>query len=48
MMAHMGRLRPKWGTFFRLQAYIYDRVGVSLVEVYERVGNSVVSVIKRS
>ena len=29
---------PERGTFFRLQ--VYERVGISLVEVYEREGKS--------
>ena len=40
MMAYTGRLRsPERDTFFRLQ--VYERVGISLVEVNEKVGNSV-------
>ena len=34
-----GEDPPKCGTFFRLQ--VYEKVGISLVEVYERVGRSV-------
>ena len=36
MMAYTGRLRPKGVFFFRLQ--VYQRVGVSLIEVYKKVG----------
>ena len=35
-----GEALPKMGTFFRLQ--VYERVGISLVEVNERVGKSVI------
>ena len=31
---------PERGTFFRLP--VYERVGISLVEVYEKVGKSVI------
>ena len=41
-IAYTGRLRLKGVPFFRLQ--VYDREGVSLVEVYERVGKSGISV----
>ena len=41
----MGRLRPKRGTFFWFQ--IYERLGISLVEVYARGGKSVIFVCKR-
>ena len=34
------------GTFIRRQ--VYERVGISLVEVCERVGKSVISVIKKT
>ena len=37
-----GEAPPKRGIFFRLQ--VYERVGISLVEVYERLGKSVNSV----
>ena len=33
-------------TFFRLQ--VYERIGISLVEVYEIVGKSVISVCKKA
>ena len=46
MMAYTGRLRPKWGTFFRLQ--VYERVGISLVDVNKRVGKSVIWVCERA
>jgi len=42
IMVYTGRLRPKGVPFFRLQ--VYERVGISLVEVYERVEKSVISV----
>ena len=35
-----GEALPKRGTFFRLQ--VYERVGISQVEVYKRVGKSVI------
>ena len=34
-----GEAPPERGTFFTLQ--VYERVGISRVEVYERVGKSV-------
>ena len=34
------RLRPKGVPFIRLQ--VYERVGISLVEVYKRVGKSII------
>jgi len=40
MMAYKGVGPPKRATFFRLQ--VYERVGISLVEVYKRVGQFVV------
>ena len=46
IMAYMERLRPKGGTFYRLQ--VYERVGILLVEVYERVGESVIWVCERA
>ena len=45
IMAYMGRLRPKGGTFFRFQAY--ERVGISPVNVCERVEKSSISVFKK-
>ena len=33
-----GEAPPERGTFFRLQ--VYERVGISQVEVYKRVGKS--------
>jgi len=42
-MAYTGTLRPKGVPFSGLR-YIYERVGISLVEVYERGGKSVISV----
>ena len=40
-MAYTGKLRPncETGTFSRVQ--VYERVGISIVEVYERVEKSV-------
>ena len=35
-----GEAPPESGTFFTLQ--VYERVGISRVEVYERVGKSVI------
>ena len=35
-----GEALPERGTFFMLQ--VYERVGISLVEVYERVEKSVI------
>ena len=42
---YKGRLYPKGAPFsgFRY-TWLYERVGISLVEVYERVGNSVILV----
>ena len=37
---------PERGIFFRLQ--VYDKVGISLVEVYKRVGKSVIWVCERA
>ena len=37
-----GKASPKRGNLFRLQ--VYERAGISLVEVYERVVKSVISV----
>ena len=37
---------PKSGTFFRL--LVYERVGISLVEVYERVAKYILSVCKKT
>ena len=41
VMAYTGKLRPNCekGTFSRVQ--VYERVGISIVEVYERVEKSV-------
>ena len=36
----------KSGTFFRIQ--VYERVGISPVEVYEIVGKSVISICKKA
>ena len=36
---------PERGTFLRI--WVYEGVGISLVEVYERVGKSVIPVCKR-
>ena len=35
-----GKAPPERGTFFTLQ--VYERVGISLVEVYKRLGKSVI------
>ena len=42
----MLQVPPERGTTFRLQ--VYERVGISLVEVDERVGKTVVSVGKNA
>ena len=41
-----GEASPERGTIFRLQ--VYERVGISLVEVFERVGNLHISVGKKT
>ena len=41
-MAYTGRLRPKGRLFGGLQ--VYERGGISLVELHEMVGKSVISV----
>ena len=41
-----GEATPERGTFFRRQ--LYERVGISLVEVYERVGKSLIWVCERA
>ena len=41
-----GEAAPERGTFFRLQ--VYERVGISLVDVYERKGKSAISVGKKA
>ena len=41
-----GEAPPERGIFFRLQ--VYERVGISLVEVYIRIGKSVVWVCERA
>ena len=41
-MAYTGRLRTKGVPFFRI--LVYERVGISLVEVYKRVGKSVIAI----
>ena len=40
IMAYTGGAPPERGTFFTLQ--VYERVGISRVEVYERVGKCVI------
>ena len=35
-----GEVPPKRGTYFRLQ--VYERAGISQVEVYKRVGKSAI------
>ena len=37
---------PKRGAFFRIQ--VYERVGISPVEVHEMVGKSVISICKKA
>ena len=46
MMAYTGRLRPKGVFFFGLQ--VYERVGISLVEVYKRVEKSFIWLCERA
>ena len=46
MMAPIGWLHPKRGTFFRLQ--VYESIGISLLELYERAGKSVISDCKKA
>ena len=41
-----GKAPPQKGIFFSLQ--LYERVGISLVEVYKRLGKSVILVCKRA
>ena len=41
-----GEALPEKGTFFALQ--VYERVGISSVEVGDRVGKSVIYVFKRA
>ena len=43
-----GEAPPEMGTFFRLQGYVYERVGTSLVEVEKMVGKSVIWVCERA
>ena len=33
---------PKRGTFFQASSTVYEKVGISLVEVYGRIGKSVI------
>ena len=40
LMTYTGRVCPKGGPFFKLQ--VYEKVGISLVEVYGRIGKSVI------
>ena len=48
MMAYTGGggASPERGIFFRPQ--VYERAGISLVEIYKRVGKSVIWVCKRA
>ena len=46
MMAYTGRLRPKGHLFLGPQ--VYERVGISLVELQEMVGKSVISVFRKA
>ena len=39
-----GKAPPERGIFFRLQ--VYERVGISLIEVDKKVGKSVIGVVK--
>ena len=41
-----GGTSPERGIFLKLQ--LYERVGISLVEVYKRVGKSVICVCERA
>ena len=41
-----GEALPERGTFFKLQ--VYERVGISLVEVFKRVVKSVIWVCERA
>ena len=43
-----GEALPEKGTFFRLQVHVYERVGISLVEVYGGMGKSVILVCKKA
>ena len=40
LMTYTGRVCPKGVPFFKLQ--VYEKVGISLVEVYGRIGKSVI------
>ena len=44
-MAYTGRLRPKGVPFFGLQ--VYERVGISQVELYRREESTVIWVCER-
>ena len=46
IMTYKGEAPPERGTFITLQ--VYERVGISRVEMCERVGKSVIQVFKRS
>ena len=46
MMAYTGRLHPKGVSFFMIQ--VYERVGISLVELYRRVESTVIWVCERA
>ena len=46
LMAYTGRLRSKGVPFFRL--LVYERAGISLVELYRRVEKSVIWVCERA
>ena len=46
MMVYTGGLPPERGIFFRLR--VYEREGISPVEVYKRVGKSVIWVCERA
>ena len=46
MMAYSWEAQPDRGIFFGLQ--VYERVGISLVEVYKRMGKSVIWVCEKA
>ena len=45
-MSYTAEAPPERGIFFRLQ--VYERVGISLVEVFARVGKSVIMFCKKA
>ena len=46
-MAYVERFHPKGVSFFRL-LQVYERIGISQVEVYEMVGKSIILVCKKA